>query len=89
MKLLTVIYDGSLTASDRLKVRVNGVEATPSQSAGFWPTSMSGLYGLSISSPSGNLPLLGNVGALKLYNSAIDISEITSVENELMTKFGL
>jgi hypothetical protein len=89
VNLLTVIYNGSLTGSERFKVRVNGVVTSPSQSTGFWPTSMSGLYGLSISSPSGGLPLLGNVGALKLYNSAIDASEITTVENELMTKFGI
>ena len=42
-----------------------------------------------VSIPSGGLPLLGNVGALKLYNSAIDASEITSVENLLITKFGI
>ena len=89
VNLLTVIYNGSLTASERFKVRVNGVETSPSQSTGLWPSSMSGLYGLSFSSPSGGLPLLGNVGALKLYNSAIDLSEITSVENQLMTKFGI
>ena len=89
VNLLTVIYNGSLTASERFKVRVNGVNATPSISEGFWPSSITGLYGLSLSSPGGGAPLLGNVGALKLYNSAIDLSEITSVENQLMTKFGI
>ena len=89
VNLLTIIYDGSLTSSDRVKVRINGVETSPSQSTGFWPSNMTGLYGLGLSSPSGSLSLLGNVGALKLYNSAIDLSEITSVENQLMTKFGI
>ena len=51
--------------------------------------SLNSFYGLSLSSPGGAFPLLGNVGALKLYNSAIDSSEITSVENQLMTKFGI
>jgi hypothetical protein len=89
VRLLTVIYDGSLTSAQRLKVRIDGVDATPSTSSGNWPSSLNSFYGLSLSSPGGAFPLLGNVGALKLYNSAIDSSEITSVENQLMTKFGI
>jgi hypothetical protein len=89
VRLLTVIYDGSLTSAQRLKVRIDGVDATPSTSSGNWPSSLNSFYGLSLSSPGGAFPLLGNVGALKLYNSAIGASEITSVENELMVKFDI
>jgi hypothetical protein len=87
--LLTVVYDGSLSSAQRLKVRINGVDTIPSASGGNWPISLNSFYGLNLSSVGGTFPLLGNVGALKFYNSAIDSSEITSVENELLTKFGI
>jgi hypothetical protein len=87
--LLTVVYDGSLSSEQRLKVRINGVDATPISSGGNWPSSLNSFYGLNLSSVGGAFPLLGNVGALKFYNSAIDSSEISSVENQLITKFGI
>jgi hypothetical protein len=87
--LLTVVYDGSLSSAQRLKVRINGVDAIPSASGGNWPSSLNSFYGLNLSSVAGAFPLLGNIGAFKFYNSAIDTSEITSVENQLMTKFGI
>ncbi len=87
--LLTVVYDGSLSSTERLKVRINGINATPIQSGGNWPSSLNSFYGLNLSSVGAAFPLLGNVGALKLYNSAIDSSEITSVENELLVKFDI
>jgi hypothetical protein len=87
--LLTLVYDGSLSSAQRFKVRINGVDATPSASGGNWPSSLNSFYGLNLSSVGAAFPLLGNVGALKFYNSAVGASEITSVENQLMTKFGI
>jgi hypothetical protein len=86
VSLVTVAFNGSLTDVDRLKVRINGADVSPVYSNGVWPTSIS-TGGLELG--SGNPDFFGNVGALKLYNYVIDVSTITSVENELMTKFGI
>jgi hypothetical protein len=91
LSLLTVIYDGSLTDTLRLKVKINGVDATPANSVGNWPTSLTGIQGVRLGS-GGDATfanLLGNIGAWKFYNTSLGSSEITTVENELMTKFGI
>jgi hypothetical protein len=89
--LITAIYDGSLTGNARFKVRINGVDASPVVTTGTWPTDLINTYGFIIGSGgnSGIFNLLGNIGAFKFYNTPVDNLEITTVENELMTKFGI
>jgi hypothetical protein len=89
--LITAIYDGSLTGNARFKVRINGVDASPVVTTGTWPTDLINTYGFIIGSGgnSGIFNLLGNIGAFKFYNTPVDDLEISTVENELMTKFGI
>lgn len=89
--LLTVIYDGSLTDTLRFRAKINGVDATPDFTFGNWPTSLPNTYGFILGSSGGETfgNLQGNIGAWKFYNTSLGNSEITTVENQLMTKFGI
>jgi hypothetical protein len=89
--LLTVIYDGSLTDTLRFRAKINGVDATPDFTFGNWPTSLPNTYGFILGSSGGETfaNLQGNIGAWKFYNTSLGNSEITTIENQLMTKFGI
>jgi len=87
--LYTVIYDGTQTGADMMVIRENGVFKNSGTIP--LPSNLNAtLTGIELGTNAGETTgLYGQIPAFKMYNTVLTNSEITAVENSLISKFNL
>ena len=92
--MLTMVYNGTESAANRLKVYRNESLLTPSSSSYAIPAATPNVSGNTwigtyATSGTGDWPLNGSVGPFLLYNQSIDASKISKIFNNYRSRYSL